>query len=834
MKLIVVESPSKAKTLKGYLSSEYEVIASVGHFRDLPKSGLSIDEKDDFNVKRWEIDTEKINPVLKLIKKANEVLLAPDPDREGELIAWHLLEICKEKKLLEGKKFIRIEFNQINKDTVLNAIKNPRNININLVNAAIARRFLDRFFGYKISPITQRRTIFGKSAGRVQSPALRILANREMEIDKFKPEEFWEIIIFLKTKSNKLINFKLSKENNEKISKLSIKTEKKALEIIEKIKNANYKIETIEKKEKRRKPYPPFSGSTLQQDASSKLNFDPKFTNQIAQQLYDGSAYKELGEGLITYPRSDSVSLSDSLIKICRELITKSYSKEYLPHSPNIFKKKTKFAQEAHQPITPTNLSLTPDKINGKLNDNQFKLYNLIWRRTVASQMSASINLETSIKVKCGNFILVASGTIPIFDGYKKVYNFLESENVEKKDEIPNIKKEDNLNLGKIEKMKHFTSPPNRFSQAGLIKKLEELGIGRPSTYASIIEKLKEKNYVNIKNKSMIPNAKGKILSKFLENFFNEFVEYEFTAELEKKLDLITKKEADWKEVLKNFLNILNKTVGNVEKKSITNVIDLITEKSEELLSERKCPKCKDGDLTIKFAFTGPFIGCSKYSKEENGCKFSNSLDDQESNNQLIDGEKVLGIHPEFQKEIKIKRGRYGLYLETEISNNKIKRTAIPKNFSIPDLGLNKAVDLLRLPREIGVHPDTNLPIIASIGPFGPYIKHDSKTSPVYVNLKDDDVLFIGLNRAIELIIKKEELNKGIEIGINPKSNEKILLKKGKFGYFFEVENESNQKNRVSIPRKISVENMSLNEAIEIINAKKTQKKTKKKVNKTK
>ena len=828
MKLIVVESPSKAKTLKGYLTSDYEVIASVGHFRDLPKSGMSIDEKNDFNVDKWEIDKEKINPVLQLIKKADEILLAPDPDREGELIAWHLLEICKEKKLLNGKEFKRIEFNQINKSTVLKAIENPRDINTNLVNAAIARRFLDRFFGYKISPITKRRTIFGQSAGRVQSPALRILANREMEIDKFVPIEFWDIGVKLGKKNSELIDFKLFKRNSDKLDKLSIKTKSDALNIIKELDGIDFKVDTIEKKEKKRNPYAPFSGSTMQQDASSKLNFDPKFTNQIAQQLYDGSAYKEGGEGLITYPRSDSISLSQTMIESCRKIVFGTYGKEYLPSSPNIYKKKAKFAQEAHQPITPTNLNLRPSDLKGKLNENQFKLYELIWKRTISSQMVSSINQETSVVVKNGEFFFKASGSILVFDGYKKVYNFNETDENGKK-YLPVFNEGELLECSGIDKKQFFTTPPNRYSQAGLIKRLEELGIGRPSTYASIIEKLKEKNYVVIKNKSMIPNAKGKILSKFLENFFTDFVEYEFTAELEKQLDQITKAEVNWKETLAKFLKTLNETVSNVEKKSISNVIDLITEKSEELIKNKKCPKCNDGDVTIKFAFTGPFIGCSNYSKD-GGCKYSNSLNDEDPANQLIDGEVLIGEHPDTNKPIQLKKGRYGLYLETEKDDGKLKRSAIPKNIDISEVNLEKAIDILKLPRDIGVHPETGKNIIAAIGPFGPYIKHESTPSPVYVNLKDDDVLFIGLNRALELITKKEELNKGIEIGTDPKTNNKILLKKGKFGYYFEIENKKKEYDRVSLPRKLSVENITINDALEIINAKKkTQKKPKKK-----
>ena len=828
MKLIVVESPSKAKTLKGYLTSEYEVIASVGHFRDLPKSGMSIDEKNDFNVDKWEVDKEKINPVLQLIKKADEILLAPDPDREGELIAWHLLEICKEKKLLEGKEFKRIEFNQINKSTVLKAIENPRDINTNLVNAAIARRFLDRFFGYKISPITKRRTIFGQSAGRVQSPALRILANREMEIDKFVPKEFWEVEAKLSKKKSEIIGFKLFKKNNEKLDKLSIKTESDALNIVKNLADIDFKVDMIDKKEKKRNPYAPFSGSTMQQDASSKLNFDPKFTNQIAQQLYDGSAYKEGGEGLITYPRSDSVSLSQTMIDSCRQIVVETYGKEYLPLSANIYKKKAKFAQEAHQPITPTNLNLKPISLKGKLNDNQFKLYELIWKRTIASQMVPSINQETSIVVKNGDFFFKTSGSVLIFDGYKKAYNFNETDD-DGKNYLPVFNEGELLECSEINKNQFFTTPPNRYSQAGLIKKLEELGIGRPSTYASIIEKLKEKNYVVIKNKSMIPNAKGKILSKFLENFFTDFVEYEFTAELEKQLDQITKAEVNWKEILSKFLKILNETVSNVEKKSISNVIDLITEKSGELIKNKKCPKCNDGDVTIKFAFTGPFIGCSNYSKD-GGCKYSNSLNEDDPANQLIDGELLIGDHPDTNKPIQLKKGRYGLYLETEKDDGKLKRAAMPKNIDISEVNLEKAIDILKLPRDIGVHPETGKNIIAAIGPFGPYIKHESKPSPVYVNLKDDDVLFIGLNRALELITKKEELNKGIKIGVDPKTNNNILLKKGKFGYYFEIENKKKEYDRVSIPRKFSIENITINDALEIINAKKHKpKKTKKK-----
>tara|TARA_X000000950_G_scaffold258375_1_gene325754 strand:+ start:54495 stop:56978 length:2484 start_codon:yes stop_codon:yes gene_type:complete len=825
MKLIVVESPSKAKTLKAYLDSEYEVIASIGHFRDLPKSGIGIEETEDFNVKKWEIDNEKINPIIKLVKNAEEIFLAPDPDREGELIAWHLLEICKEKNLLNGKKISRIEFNQVNKDTVLKAIENPRDININLVNAAIARRFLDRFFGYRISPITQRRTIFGKSAGRVQSPALRILANREMEIDQFTPKEYWEIETILRNKEGKSQKFKLFMRGEEKIKKLSISSIKSADILLKELKEKTFIINKIEKKQKKRSPYPPYSASTLLQDASSKLGFSSSLTTSLAQQLFDGSAYKDGEQGLITYPRSDFIVLNKEKIHLSRKIIFERYGDKYLPKSENIFKNKAKFAQESHEPINPVNLELYPNLIKGKVNQNQFKLYELIWNRTIASQMLPSINQETTIFVSADEFKFKASGTILVFDGFKKVYNFSDSDE-ESKNKIPIFTEKYSTKPEKIEKNQFFTSPPKRYSEAGLIKKLEELGIGRPSTYASIIKKLKEKDYVQVRNKSMVPNAKGKILSKFLESYFNNFVEYEFTASLEKQLDQITKAEIEWKVILKNFLEILNETVSDVEKMSITNVIDHINEKSSELLKEKKCPKCKNGRQVIKFAFSGPFIGCSNYSKDSNGCKFSQSLDEEDTTN-FIDGEKILGTHPVTKKPIKIKKGRYGLYLEIEESESKIKRTAVPKNVDFKQIDVSKALDLLKLPREIGFHPDSKKKITAAIGPFGPYIKHDKKPTPTYVNLKDDDVLYIGLNRAIELISEKERLLKGIELGTLPNSNKTITIKKGKFGYYLEIGTEDNEIQKLSLPRNLKIEDISLKDALLIIDEK--TKKTKKK-----
>ena len=822
MKLIVVESPSKAKTLKGYLDGSYEVVASIGHFRDLPESGIGIEEDNNFQVTEWKVDSEKINPVIKLVKKADEIFLAPDPDREGELIAWHLLELFKEKNIIKHKKISRIEFNQVNKNSVLNAIDNPREININLVNAALARRFLDRFFGYKISPITQRRTIFGKSAGRVQSPALRILAKREEEIDRFIPEEFWDIQIELLTSNNEKCEFKLLTIGEKKIVKLSIKSETEAKKIVKDIENRIFNIESIEKKEKKRNPYPPFTTSTLQQEASNKFSFSPSITNLLAQQLFDGSALKSSEKiGLITYHRTDDISLPTEIIQNCRNIISHNFGDSYLPPSYNHYKNKVKNAQEAHEPIRPTDLERSPDMIKNDLSENHYKLYELIWKRTIASQMLPSLSQETSVIIKSEEVTLRTSGSIPSFDGFKKVYNY--SDNQDKnKNILPNFKKNEQLKISKINEKQNFTLPPNRYSEAGLIKKLEELGIGRPSTYAAIVQKLIKNNYVEIKNKSMIPNAKGKILSKFLENFFNNFVEYEFTANLEEQLDHITKANKDWKKILEDFLFILNKTINDVEKKSITDVINIITEKSDEFFEDRNCPKCKKGQLTIKFSYTGPFIGCSEYNKKDNGCRYSSSLDDRDLKNQLIDGEKLLGVNPETKKEILLKKGKYGLYLEMQTEDEKLKRTAIPKNLSIDEVTLEKSISLLKLPREVGIHPDSGQKIIASIGPYGPYIKHDNK----FVSLKQgDDVLFIGIDRSIHLIAEKAALNKEIEIGLEPNTKKKIILKKGIKG---RPDYISFNKKNYSLSKEMNEKKVSLEEALEIINAKVQIKKKKK------
>ena len=813
MKLLIVESPAKAKTIKNYLNHEYDVVASIGHFRDLPQSGIGIDEKNDFFVKKWEVDKKKIDPVLSSIKKSNEIFLALDPDREGELIAWHLVEICKEKNIYANKEFKRIEFSAVRKEDVVSALKKPREINYNLVYAAITRRFLDRFFGYKISPITKRRTVFGTSAGRVQSPALKILAEKEKQIDEFIPKEFWEISVELQNNANESFRCTILEVDNERIDKLFFHNEKTASDIKKLILSESFYISDFFTKEKKRNPYSPFSNSLLLQDASSKLGFSPRHTNKLAQELKDGIG--NLG-ALISYHRTDSNVMNKGEIEKLRKKIDSIYGEKMLSTNEILYKEKSKFVQQGHEAVTPTDFNNNPEKMKPFLSNDQLKLYDLIWKRTFASQMSQSINLETTVIIQSKKFKLKALGNILKFKGFKEVYNFLD--NTDESQELPQISKNEPLSLKNVETKQNFTKPPNRYSEAGLIKKLEELGIGRPSTYVSIFTKLVERNYVEIKNKALTPTSKGKVLSKFLDGFFNRFVDYKFTADLEGQLDLITESKLDWKETLNEFLRTLNKTVDEVEQKSISEVIDKINEISPEILKEKKCPKCSDGNLTIKFAFSGPFVGCTNFSKNNDGCKYSFPLGVDEKNKDLFGEGISLGLHPKNNNEIVIKSGRYGRYLELKNNDDKPKRVGVPKNIKIEDLDLQMACKFLNLPRIIGLHPETKKDIIASIGPYGPYLKHDSK----FISLKDDNVTEIGINRAVELINEKIKEKKEILVGIEPSSKKQIIIKKGIKGRSDYI---SFNKKNYSLPENLKPDEISIEIALKIIDEKK--KKTK-------
>ena len=508
----------------------------------------------------------------------------------------------------------------------------------------------------------------------------------------------------------------------------------------------------------------------------------------------------------------------DEIIAL-RNIIQKEFGQNYLSDNEIIYKERSKFVQQGHEAVTPTQLNRKPEDVKKDLNPDQYKLYELIWKRTIASQMNSSKNLETTYFIKGENFKLKANGSIQVFDGFKKIYDY--SDKSDEQQNLPSLSEGDELKMVNIEIKQNFTKPPNRFSEAGLIKKLEELGIGRPSTYVSIFTKLEGNSYINIKNKSLIPTSSGKILSKFLDGFFFEFVDYKFTADLEEQLDKITESQSDWKVTLKQFLSLLNTTVDSVEEKSITEVINKINDLSPEILKEKKCPKCKKGNITVKFASSGPFLGCTEYSKEASGCKYSLAIGDSEGNSDLTGDGKKIGINPKTGDEIYLKVGRYGRYLEIKKENDKPKRTSIPKNIKNEEIDIEKALNFLKLPRLVGIFPETKKEIIASIGPYGPYLKHEKK----YVSLKEDDVLEIGINRAIELIQKKLDDDRELIIGVHPESKKDIIQKKGFKG---RPDYLSHNKKNYSLSKEFEGKKISLEQAIEIIDQKNSNAKKKK------
>ena len=824
--IVIVESPAKAKTIEKYLGPDYKVMASIGHIRDLlPKDGsVNTDEKYKMT---WQVSTQGkkvIREIANVIQNGDNLYLATDPDREGEAISWHVEEVLKEKKKLENVNVKRITFNEITKEAVNTAISQPRELDNDLINAYLARRALDFLVGFNLSPILWRKLPGSKSAGRVQSVALRIICERENEIEHFKPEEYWSIDVLLKSKDNQIFKSSLKQINDKKLKKLDIGTEAISKEYVDIINSKTYKVDELKSKEVKRNPYAPFTTSTLQQDAGNKFGYSASSTMGRAQKLYQ--------RGFITYMRTDSIVLSNDAIKQSREYIKSNFGDNYLPSEPRVYKSKAKNAQEAHEAIRPTNIDNSPEKIKNEIGPDEFELYKLIWNRTVASQMSSAIfkQITLTIKANDNSVLLQSTGSTPVFDGMLKVYNYEKKSNG-KEDEtniIPNIKSGDDVEIEKIIDEQHFTQPPPRYTEASLVKKLEELGIGRPSTYAPIIQVLKTRGYVNIESRRIFPQDRGRIVTVFLSNFFEKYVDYDFTANLENKLDDISGGRLNYINVLddfwKNFYNLIEQT----KEIRITEVIDKLDHQLEDHFFQpneknstpRKCPTCADGRLGLKLAKTGPFIGCSNYPD----CKYATQLtsnisgDDQNSNG--ISFPKELGIDPKTNKPIIIKQGPYGIYIElVEKEDEKPRRASVPKNLPIEQLNLEKASQLLSLPREVGKYPKSSEIIIANNGRFGPYLK----VGDYFVSLKEDDVYTIGENRAINLI--EEHFQKIEKKTLGSHDNKELSVsKRGRIGYFLK-----NGTTSIRVPNEIDAKTISLEKAIELIEIKKEKDSAKKK-----
>ena len=826
MAVVIVESPAKAKTINRYLGNKYTVLASYGHVRDLNDKRGSVDPENNFSMK-WQINpksTKHISDIKSALAKDNHLILATDPDREGEAISWHLVEILKKQKSVkEDTKVQRIVFNAITKTSVLEAINNPRDLDGPLIEAYLARRALDYLLGYNMSPSLTKVGFGFQSAGRVQSPTLRLIVDREMEIESFKPQEYWSINLSLIYERNKKFEAKGIEYKNKKIEKFTINTKEYAHEIVKDFQNSKFFVEDISSVPKKRKPLPPFLTSTLQQDANNRLFMGAQQTMSVAQKLYEA--------GHITYMRTDGIDMAPEAMTTTRNTIKKIYGVKFLPDKPRFYKNKIVNAQEAHECIRPTDITKTSENLN--LQDiNQKKLYDLIRNRTLASQMEDEISETTTVILKNEDKSnsLKATGRVVIFEGFRKAFSYDENEEINNNEnkELPIIEEGKEVITDDVVPQQHFTQAKPRYSEATLVKKMVDLGIGRPSTYASIVSTIQSRQYVRKEKNRLIPEDKGKLISIFLTEYFRKYVEYDYTAELEVELDNISSGKSEWVKILAKFWKEFYPTIEAAKDLRISEVLDKINEiltphifpNNDGKKDPRLCHSCNEGILSIRTSRSGSaFIGCSNYPE----CKFVRPfavITNESINEKSTEG--AIGLDDR-GIEIFLKSGRFGPYVQLGNSseqNPKPKRTSIPKNFETSKITIEIARKLLDLPKVLGNHPSDNEPIHSAIGPYGPYLKHNS----VYANIKDlEDFLSIGMNRAVELLSENEKKNSNSKkassvlkiIGVHPEGGD-IQLMNGRFGPYIKY-----KKSNISIKNKDNLEDINLDVALELINNKK-------------
>ena len=835
MNVVIVESPAKAKTITKYLGKGYEVHASYGHVRDLPAKDGSVDPDHDFAM-LWDVDSKsakRLADIAKAVKGAERIILATDPDREGEAISWHVLEYLKAKKVIGAKPVQRVVFNAVTKSAILEAMNHPREIDAALVDAYLARRALDYLVGFNLSPVLWRKLPGARSAGRVQSVTLRLVCDRELEIEKFVSREYWSIVAHLKTAAGAPFIARLAGADGQKITRLDIGSGAEAKAFKAALDAAKFSVASIEAKPAKRHPAPPFTTSTLQQEASRKLGFAPARTMQLAQRLYEGAEIGGETVGLITYMRTDGVDLAPEAIASARGVIGKEYGASYVPKVPRKYTVKAKNAQEAHEAIRPTGLDRLPKHVSRSLEADQMRLYELIWTRTIASQMESAELERTTVDIvaQAGErrLDLRATGQVIRFDGFLKLYQEgRDDEEDEDSNRLPAMAKGESLAKEKIEADQHFTEPPPRFTEATLVKRMEELGIGRPSTYASTLAVLRERAYVRLEKKRLFPEDKGRLVTAFLESFFTRYVGYDFTASLEEQLDLVSNHELDWKQVLRDFWSDFSGALAATKDLRTTEVLDRLNEllgphifpAKEDGSNSRACPTCGNGQLSLKLGKFGAFIGCSNYPE----CKFTRTLADTNAEggaNGERPGVRVLGNDATSGDEISVRDGRFGAYVQ-QGDGEKPKRVSLPKTIEPGEITLAQANGLLSLPREIAKHPETKEPILAGIGRFGPYVQH-GKT---YANIgKDEDILGLGGNRAIDLIVAKESGLSGRrfgdsasaparELGEHPAGG-KVVVKAGRYGPYV-----NHGKVNATLPRDADPTTLSLEEAIALLAAK--------------
>ncbi|MBI2719906.1 MAG: type I DNA topoisomerase [Rhizobiales bacterium] len=831
MTIVVVESPAKAKTINKYLGKDFTVLASYGHVRDLPARDGSVRPEEDFDMS-WEVDgksAKRLSDIAAALKDDDRLILATDPDREGEAISWHVLEVLRKKGALKGKKVARVVFNAITRQSVLDAMQHPRDVDGALVDAYLARRALDYLVGFSLSPVLWRKLPGARSAGRVQSVALRLVCDRELEIEAFRAQEYWTIDGTFVTPQGAEFQASLAGIAGKKLGKLEIGDEASARAIEQALKGARFSVDLIESKPARRHPYAPFRTSTLQQEASRKLGFSSSRTMQIAQRLYEGADVDGETVGLITYMRTDGVDMAPEAIAATRNAILKNFGEPYLPSSPRLYTTKAKNAQEAHEAIRPTDLWRHPNSLRKALDADQWALYDLIWKRTIASQMESAELERTTADIGTDgrdgkHYSFRATGSVVKFDGFLKVYHEdLDDEEDEDARRLPPMARGDAIGARSIAANRHFTEPPPRYSEASIIKKLEELGIGRPSTYVSILTTLRDRGYARLDKKRLIPEDKGRVVTAFLESFFGRYVEYDFTANLEEQLDRVSNGEVDWKQVLRDFWKDFTAALDEIKDLRVTNVLDALNVILAPHIfparadggDARACPSCSNGQLSLKLGKFGSFIGCSNYPD----CKFTRPMTAGAEGAAAVPSEGIeIGVDPETGEKVTRRAGRFGPYLQLgeAVEGEKPRRASIPKGTDPAAIDLETALKLLSLPREVGHHPETGKPIVANFGRFGPFVLHDG----AYANLDSPEEVFsVGINRAVDILAEKKA--KGFsrpkpgalkDLGPHPAGGGNIQVMAGRYGAYVK-----HGKVNATLPRDMDPQSVTLEQAVDLI-----------------
>ena len=828
MDLVIVESPAKAKTINKYLGNDYKVLASFGHVRDLPEKNGSVDPDEEFSM-IWEVQSasgQRLNEIADYLKKSDRLILATDPDREGEAISWHVLEVMREKGVLDGKQIQRVVFNAITRNAVTEAMNHPRELDEKLVHAYLARRALDYLVGFNLSPVLWRKLPGARSAGRVQSVALKLICERELEIEKFIPREYWSVSADFTTQNGDKLPTRLTLLKGGKVEKFTLTNEAEAMAAKDAIESGRFKVIRIESKPGQRNPSAPFTTSTLQQEAARKLGFNAKRTMQIAQLLYQGIEIDGEATGLITYMRTDGTQIAPEAVNETRDVIKADFGPDYLPEKAREYQTKAANAQEAHEAIRPTSLTRRPEYIASTLDADQAKLYELIWKRTMASQMENARVQRTTIDITDESEAtgLRASGTVITFPGFLKLYE--EGKDDEKSDKeeeqtLPQVTEGMPLDLQKVSPDQHFTEPPPRFSEATLVKKMEELGIGRPSTYASVLSVLRDRDYVFMDRNRFHPQDKGRLVTSFLESFFNQYVEYDFTAALEGDLDKVSNGDLDYKDVLRKFWENFSYSVDSTMEIRNTQILDKMNEvlgphifKDTGDGDPRICPKCNEGELSLKTGKFGAFVGCTRYPE----CRFTRPFAQAEGREGDI--ERELGNDPETGLIVYLKDGRFGPYIQLGDAgedNEKPKRSGLPKDMRPADMTLDYALRLLSLPRLVGKHPETGEDITADLGRYGPYLKHGKQSASLETV---DEIFEIGVNRAVTVIAEKKSKAPARgssvikELGEHPDDGKPVNVMNGRYGPYVK-----HNKINATIPKDEEPDSVTLERALELIAA---------------